>query len=111
MAIQKVAMVGATVQGMTTGEHHGHQSPHSPCTLTGAISGGTSKLRSNGVFVSLAGHNVSEGDCCGSGTGKLGSVQHKLRVNGVSVQIIGDATIPHNGSATIITSNAKIRTV
>lgn len=105
----QVAIVGSIVQGMTTGEHHGHSlNPHPPCTLTGTVIEGTSKFLALGVPISLAGAQVTENDCCGAGTGNLGGIMNKIRVRGVPVQVVGNATVPHNGSATIQTGTPKV---
>ncbi|MDF2615500.1 MAG: hypothetical protein K0Q47_155 [Sedimentibacter sp.] len=111
-----VAVKGGSILGMTTGEHGGHTNPngtpmHGPGTLTGTITSGTDKLRINGIFVALEDEDTEESDNCDSDTGKLGNIEHKLKVNGKSVQCLGDNTKPHNGTAKISTGNSKITTV
>ncbi len=112
----QVALIDSSIQGSTTGEHHGHYDAfgnpiHGPGTLSGTITSGSDKLRVDGVFVAIEGSSVDESDNCGSGSGALGSSQHKIKINGISVQCNGDATVPHNGSANISSGSAKIITV
>jgi hypothetical protein len=106
-----VAIIGGIVLGITTGEHHGHTDPHESGILTGTITSGTNKLRINNVYVALEEESVSEEDNCGSGIGKLGNSNHKLKINNKSVQCLGDPTLPHNGTAKIESGNSKIITV
>jgi uncharacterized Zn-binding protein involved in type VI secretion len=108
-----VAIVGSEILGETTGEHHGHYdafgSPiHGSGTLTGTVTSGSDKLTINGVNVAIELSPTSESDNCGDGSGTLGAVQHKLKINGKSVQLVDDATIPHNGTAQITTGDQKI---
>lgn len=108
---QPVAFVGSVVEGMTAGEHHGHPVPHPPCKLTGVVVEGSGKIRSNGVFSSVVGMKVAEDDCCGAGVGVLGTLPRKLRINGIPVQTVTDSTVPHNGTAKVITGSPKIKSV
>ena len=108
-----VAIVGSDILGTTTGEHHGHYdiygSPiHSSGVLIGIVASGSNKLKINGVNVAIELSPTSESDNCGNGNGTLGSVQHKLKINGKSVQLVDDNTIPHNGTAKITTGASKI---
>lgn len=112
-----VAVMGSLIEGMTTGEHHGHYDGEGnpehpdPCPLTGEVTEGTPKLVVGGVPVALAGAPTSEDDCCGAGAGTLGDVNHKIHVGGVPVQAVGDPTVPHNGAAEIVTGSDKLQTV
>ena len=108
-----VAIVGSSILGTTTGEHHGHYDAfgnpiHGAGILTGTVASGDSKLKINSIAVGVELSPTSETDNCGSGNGTLGNAQHKLKVNGKCVQLVDDSTIPHNGTAKITSGSAKI---
>lgn len=109
----QVALKGSSVQGMTSGEHSGHieENSHGPCTLTGTIVEGTPKMKVQGVEVAYQACRVTEDDCCAPGTGALGAHTHKIRVAGLWVQLQGDTTVPHNGTARITTGTPKVHCV
>lgn len=104
----QVAILGSQVLGMTSGEHHGHDPPHPPCTLTGVVIKGSPKMRASGIGVALEYYPTSEDDCCGPGNGTLDKIVHKIRVSGEWAQLVGDPTIPHNGTAKIVTGTPKV---
>lgn len=121
--MKDIATLGSKIKGMTTGEHHGHydniydgegnlvgtEPRHSPCELTGEITGNCStKLYINGKPVAIVGSTTTENDCCGPGTGVVATASSRIYVNGVRVAMVGDKINPHNGDAEIISGEGKV---
>lgn len=108
----QIAIQGSDIAGQTAGEHSGHKSPHSPSALTGFVTTGTAKLLAGGTPVALASAPTMEfDDCCGSSAGALADIVHKIRVGGIPVQLVGDPTSPHNGTAFIVSGSDKIQAI
>lgn len=102
------ARLGDLVEGMTTGEHHGHTPPHDPCKLTGIIVQGSSNVFINGKPASFIGNKVEETDCCGDGIGSLLIGSSSVFINGLPAVRLGDLTKPHNGTAKVIKGSDNV---
>lgn len=98
-----VSRLNDSIEGLTSGEHSGHLSPHPPSKITGYISGGCSPdVLVNGVPVATEGSITDEFDeCCGSNNGVIAVGSSTVFVNNKGVARVGDSLNPHNGTASI----------
>lgn len=109
----KVARVTDKIEGLTSGEHHGHYPNGSPahpipCKLTGTITNGASNVFINGMPAAFYGSNTDEDDCCGPGNGIISEGSPNIFVNGKPLARVFDKVNPHNGEANIITGSSNV---
>lgn len=92
-----------SITGTDTGEHTGHDPPHTAVPITGQISGGCSP----NVFINtlqaatVDSISTEHDDCCGTSLGKVAAGSGTVFINGKQAARIGDALQPHNGKANI----------
>lgn len=98
-----VSRLGDGIIGVTSGEHSGHSSPHSPSTLTGNIAGAcSSNVLTNNYPTATIGSVTEEHDsCCGTAYGSISGGSSRVYVNGIPIARSGDSVSPHNGTANI----------
>lgn len=98
-----LATLNSNIQGVTSGEHSGHDTPHSPLPITGKISSAVSDF----VFISgvpIALHNsvTTEYDgCCGSSSGVVTATTSLLFHSSTKVARVSDPINTHSGSGSI----------
>ncbi len=107
----EAARLSDLVEGMTAGEHTGHDPPHPPLPFTGAISAGCSpSVRINGLAAAMSGSITEEQDsCCGSSTGSVAAGSSTVRINGRPAARTGDALRPHSGTGAITGGSPDVR--
>ena len=104
------ARLGDAVTGTTAGEHSGHDSPHSPETFSGEISGGcSSDVFINGMSAAVVGSTTTERDsCCGSSQGSVAAGSGSVYINGQPAARLGDALAPHSGTGQISSGSGDV---
>lgn len=98
------------IQGMTSGEHSGHTSPHPPEIITGSIISKTiPNVTCNGLGVAVVGSITEEHDsCCGTSYGSVAVGSPNVTINGIPVARVGDSLNAHNGTANIIQGSPNV---
>lgn len=105
-----VARLNDSIQGMTSGEHSGHSTPHPPSPITGTISGNCSpNVFVNGLPAAYVGSITTEhDDCCGTNSGSVAEGSSTVFCNGNPLSRMGDAINPHNGTASITGGSSDV---
>ena len=108
--MHSVSRLNDSIDGMTTGEHSGHTTPHSPSEITGNISGAcSSNVFANGIAVAKQNSTTTEYDeCCGSNSGVVTGCSSNVIVNGVGIARVNDTVTPHNGTAHVTGGSSNV---
>lgn len=104
------ARLGDTVQGITSGEHSGHDPPHTPMQFTGEISGGCAPdVLINGRPAAFLGSSTTERDaCCGASQGAVAAGSTTVFIHGKPAARLGDALAAHSGSGTVTSGSGDV---
>lgn len=107
----QAARLGDAIQGITSGEHSGHEEPHGPSAISGEISGGCSgDVFINGRPAGTVGSITTElDDCCGGGQGSVAAGSGSVFINGKPAARQGDALHAHNGEGQISSGSGDVR--
>ena len=108
----QAARLGDTVQGMTSGEHSGHEEePHGPSVISGEISGECSgDVFVNGKPAATVGSVTTEtDDCCGGSTGSIAAGSTSVFINGKPAARQGDALNAHSGEGNIASGSSDVQ--
>ena len=99
----KAVFIGHKIQGMTTGEHEGHGTPHPPSVITGNTTSGAPHVFIGGIPMCRIGDTTVENDNCDTNqVGHIAEGSSSVFINGIAVAWLGSKINPHNGTAEVI---------